>query len=130
MTNEDLDATVIALDRKRAEAGKLSTFTPKLWHGQPPPRRQWCVEGCIPHGNVTLLSGDGGLGKTLLSMQLQVAAALGAPWLGVQLEPIRSLGLYCEDDNDELHRRMVDVGRHYGRGLDTLAHIHLASRVG
>src|SRR5450631_1520891 len=102
--NDDLDATIIALDRKRAEAGKLSTFTPLTWHGRPTPRRQWCVEGFVPHASVTLLNGDGGLGKTLLAMQLQVAGALGLPWLGVQMDPIKSLGVYCEDDTDELHR--------------------------
>jgi RecA-family ATPase len=129
-TNADLDAQILALDRKREEAGKLSTFTPDVWHGLPVPRRQWCVEGFIPHDNVTTLNGDGGLGKTLLAMQLQVGGALGAPWLGVQMEPTRSLGIYCEDDADELHRRMVDIAAHYGTTLDALEDVHLASRVG
>lgn len=120
--NNELDAQIIVREN--------FTFTPNIWHGLPTPRRQWCVEGFIPHGNVTMLNGDGGLGKTLLAMQLQVVAALGSHWLGMQMEPIKSLGFFCEDDTDELHRRMADISAHYGCGLDKLADVHLASRVG
>jgi RecA-family ATPase len=115
---------------KDAEAGKFATFTPVTWHGRQTPRRRWCVEGFIPLGNVTMLNGDGGLGKTLLAMQLQAAGALSLPWLGLPLEPIKSLGVYCEDDADELHRRMADIAAHYRRDLDALNDVHPASRVG
>ena len=40
------------------------------------PLRQWLVADLIPMGNVTQLSGDGGLGKSLLALQLAVCAAL------------------------------------------------------
>jgi RecA-family ATPase len=128
LNNAQLDRIALAKDRK--QQFPFETFTPVTWHGRPAPPRQWCVEGFIPQANVTMLNGDGGLGKTLLAMQLQVAGALGMPWLGIQMEPIKSLGLYCEDDTDELHRRMVDIGTHYGHSLDALGHVHLASRVG
>ncbi len=134
---DDIERTVETARKKYGEGAAktekeppLTTFTPQLWHGKPTPRRQWCVEGLIPQANVTMLNGDGGLGKTLLAMQLQVAAALGVPWLGVQMEPIRSLGVYCEDDADELHRRIVNVGAHYGRDLNSIKDVHLSSRVG
>ena len=128
--NADLDAQIITLDRQRETAAHLATFTPEVWHGRPIPRRQWCVEGIIPQANVTMLSGDGGLGKTLLAAQLQVAGALALPWLGVQMEPITSLGVYCEDDTPELHRRFSDISTHYGCTFDQLSNVHLTSRVG
>ena len=53
--------------------------------------------------------GDGGVGETLLALQLQASMALGRKWLGVELEKGRSLGVYCEDDRDELHRRRDDI---------------------
>ncbi len=77
-----------------------------------------------------MLSGNGGLGKTLLAAQLQVAGALALPWLGVQMEPITSLGVYCEDDTPELHRRFSDISTHYGCTFDQLSNVHLTSRVG
>jgi RecA-family ATPase len=134
---DDIERTVETARKKYGEGAAktdkeppLTTFTPQLWHGKPTPRRQWCVEGLIPQANVTMLYGDGGLGKTLLAMQLQVAGALGAPWLDMQMEPIKSLGFYCEDDTDELHRRMVDISSHYDCALDKLGTVNLVDRVG
>lgn len=49
--------------------------------GKKVPPREWLVDGMIPHGKVTLLSGDGGLGKSLLMQQLMTAAATGQDWL-------------------------------------------------
>lgn len=66
----------------------------------------------------------------MLAMQLQAAAALRAPWLGIQMEPIKSLGIYCEDDEEELHRRMADIAAHHGCDLNQLGAINLDSRVG
>ena len=68
------------------------------------PERRWIVREWIPSGVVTGLYGDGGVGKTLLALQLQASMALRRKWLGVEVEPGRSLGVYCEDDIDELHR--------------------------
>jgi RecA-family ATPase len=74
---------------------------------QPVPERQWLVADWIPSSQVTLLSGDGGIGKSLLAMQLQIAAAAARPWLGLPVMPCRSIGFYAEDDGGELHRRLV-----------------------
>jgi RecA-family ATPase len=63
----------------------------------------------IPAGKVTLLTGDGGVGKSLLVQQLLTATALGEDWLGIPTKPCKAFGLFCEDDNDELWRRQVDI---------------------
>ena len=49
---------------------------------QPVPERDWLVPGLVPSGTVTLLGGDGGTGKSLVTLQLAAAIALGTPWLG------------------------------------------------
>jgi RecA-family ATPase len=63
---------------------------------------------------VTGLYGDGGLGKSLLAQQLVTATAIGRPWLGLPVMHVRSLGVFCEDHEDELHRRQADINRLYG----------------
>jgi RecA-family ATPase len=73
------------------------------------PERKWIVQDWIPSGVVTGLYGDGGVGKTLLALQLQASMSLGRKWLGVEVENCTSLGVYCEDDQDELHRRRDDI---------------------
>ena len=99
------------------------------------PARKWIVPNYIPHKTVTLLSGDGGSGKTKLAIQLAVARALGLDWIGLMPEPGRTLMLSCEDDKDELHRRGEDVRKFYAkqkpiRMADLGEHIQLVDLVG
>ncbi len=98
------------------------------WMRDPPPR-DWMVEGCFLKGHVGLISGIGGVGKSLLCQQLCTCATMGLPWLGIPLKRGRALMLACEDDDDELHRRQRDINRSLGldmgdvleAGLDVIA---------
>jgi RecA-family ATPase len=103
------DPSMPWMSRKSSKAKPLDiTVVSSLAH-KPVPERQWLVPEWIPARQVTLLSGDGGIGKSLLAMQLQIAAASAQQWLGLSTTPCRSLGFYAEDDADELHRRIVDL---------------------
>jgi RecA-family ATPase len=78
--------------------------------------RDWIVPGVLTRNSSTIFAGDGGLGKSLLMLQLQVALALGQPWIGVDTtnRSVRSLGLYCEDDPEEINRRLRAICNYYG----------------
>jgi hypothetical protein len=54
-----------------------ATLLPK-----PPPARIWHVADRIPGNDVTLLGGDGGEGKTTLSLQLAYCTISRFPWIG------------------------------------------------
>jgi Mrp family chromosome partitioning ATPase len=47
--------------------------------GKEVPARWWIIPGMIPDRTVTIVSGDGGVGKSLLLAQLAVAVATAAP---------------------------------------------------
>jgi RecA-family ATPase len=94
-----------------------------------PPRR-WIVEHWIPDGRVTSLYGDGATGKTLLAQMLLTACAIGQNWLGLPTLKCRAIGLFCEDENDELHRRQADINAHYGVDFRDLGAMRWQSRVG
>lgn len=83
----------------------------------PPPRR-WVVTDWIPRGAVTLLVGKGGVGKSLLAQQLGTTIAAAQDWLGVVPCHGAVVGLFCEDDHDELWRRQVDICRSLGVPMD------------
>jgi RecA-family ATPase len=101
------------------------------WHTVPVPERQWVVRNRVPLGAVTLLSGEGGVGKTILALQLAVAAALGRDWLHALPEPGPVLVVCCEDDGDELHRRLDRIVTHYGGSFEELAKdLHILSLAG
>ena len=97
--------------------------------GRRPPDRVFLAPDLIPGRNVTLLSGDGGTGKSLLALQLAVAVASGAPWLGAQVS--RGVAVYAsaEDELDEVHRRLAAICNADGldlADLDALSIVPLA----
>lgn len=75
----------------------------------PVPPRLWHVEGIIPAGTVTLMTGDGGTGKSLLALQLACATALSRSWIHRSVAGGEALFLSAEDDEAELHRRLADI---------------------
>ena len=88
-----------------------SRFQPFDFSGPPPPVR-WLLEGWIARGDVCLLVGKGGLGKSWVTMALTNALLRGdKALLGI---PIHVWGkvLYADEENppDVVHRRMVRLG--------------------
>lgn len=120
----DLDSAIAVYQRKQqaralappkpaepqpaAEAETDEPIAVGALSGEPKPR-EWFVKDWIPAGVVTALYGDGGTGKTLLAQQLLYAAGVGGPWLGIDVPKCSGLGVFCEDDADELHRRHNDI---------------------
>lgn len=103
-----------------------------LWKdfiGRDPPARQWIIPHWIPAQHVTLLSGRGGVGKSLLAQHLGSALSTGAPYL----EPLSAhkvLMWAAEDDADELWRRQVNISFHLESPFQTLTNFTLRSCVG
>ncbi len=70
--------------------------------------REWVVEDWIPLGPAafTLFTGDGGTGKSIVSIDLGLAVAGGDTWHGIQTTQMPVLYISCEDDEDEIDRRV------------------------
>lgn len=120
--------------RQRGEAvppplPPIELLDPRLWT-TPAKAREWIVPEWVPRGVVTALYGDGGMGKSLLAQQLMSCVAIGAPWLGLEVTKGRALGLMCEDDPDELHRRQEAINNHMGHGPEVWENLRYVSRVG
>jgi RecA-family ATPase len=80
----------------------------------PIPPRAWLVGERIPMRNVSLLGGEGAIGKSLLLMQLSGATVLAKDWIGTLPEPGPALYMSCEEEGDEVCRRMEAVAVHLG----------------
>jgi RecA-family ATPase len=93
--------------------------------GLPVPARVWQVPDLMPAGAVTILAGDGGVGKSRLALQLGAATALERPWLGHTPRRGPAIYLSSEDDGAELHRRAYEAALFYDVGLDDLDDLHL-----
>jgi RecA-family ATPase len=100
------------------------------WHNEGVPEREWAVLNRIPKRNVTLFSGEGAIGKSIVSLHLGVAHVLGRDWLGTMPEPGPALIVACEDDADELHRRLAQILDHYSATFADLKEMYLMSLAG
>jgi len=97
---------------------------------RPAPARPWIVPEWLPSRQVTLLTGDGGTGKSQIAMQLQASASGGTLWLGLPVVQCRSIGFYAEDDDDELHRRLHGIAALTQASPETLSDMHWRSVLG
>ncbi len=94
------------------------------------PERKWLVEDQIPDRNVTILNGDGAVGKSLLALQLGIAVATGSRWLGLPVQPGPCLYFSAEDEQDENHIRSVDIAAGARIPLEKIDDCHIAIMAG
>jgi RecA-family ATPase len=109
---------------------KVRFIDPIVYQDKPIPERRWLVRDWIPHLTVTGIYGDGGVGKSLLGQQLITAAATGKPWVGLPVEHVKMLGIFCEDDEEELIRRQHNINQHYGINFADLENMRWLPRFG
>ncbi len=92
--------------------------------------REWLVPDLVPQKTVTLFSGDGGTGKSLLALQLAVSVAASRAWIGKPVSEGSVIYISAEDDDDELHRRVDDILRAEGETYDAIEGLTLRSLAG
>jgi hypothetical protein len=78
------------------------------WQGDPPPR-EFAWGDWVPMRQTTMLTGKGGVGKSLLAQMLTTCVALGRPFLGLETRQMNALYITSEDDEDELRRRQTAI---------------------
>jgi AAA domain len=101
------------------------------WAARTPPPRAWTWEGWIPRGRVTSLMADGGVGKSLLAQTIGTACASGRGTLyGAPIASGVVLGIFTEEEQDELERRERPICESLGIDLAALDDLHLLSRFG
>jgi RecA-family ATPase len=69
---------------------------------------------------VTLFSGEGAIGKSILELMLSVAHVTGKDWLRSLPEPGGAFYFGCEDDEKEQRIRLTGIAEHYGTTFDEL----------
>jgi hypothetical protein len=112
------------------EATPPVIVSPASLCGNSPPPREFIVPDWLPVGTVSGLFGAGGIGKSLLTLQLQTSTALGRLWIGLPAMQVASLGVYCEDSHDEIWRLQIDINASYQVDFSELRDVPWMPRLG
>ncbi len=65
----------------------FTPITPAVWKGTDPVKQRWLAGDRVPSGDLTILAGNGGSGKTEIATGLLVSVAAGlGDWLGCVVE--------------------------------------------
>ncbi len=117
-------------DFQRRDKPKLATVCAASLAGKAVPERKWIVKDWIPDRNVTLLSGDGAVGKSLTALQLAVAVAHTGVWLGMPVASGPAVYFSAEDETDEIHRRLADICEAAEINMADLTDLHIVPLAG
>ena len=118
---KDYGTTLPAVRSPATPARELKLNDPADRAGQPIPAREWLALHRIPVAKPSLLSGNGGTGKSTIALQLVIATAYGDEWLGARIDKQGPAWfLSAEEDDDEIIRRLTAILDHQGRTLEDL----------
>jgi hypothetical protein len=80
----------------------------------PPPKRDYVFSNQVTGGTLCTIGGSGGVSKTMLTLQMAVAAATGQKIAGIQVAEGGSLLFLGEEDDAERDRRIGAICAHTG----------------
>jgi RecA-family ATPase len=83
--------------------------------------KSFVIPRLAPAGEVTLFTGPGSAGKSLLAQQLATALAAGVPTLRLDMGQAPAIYLTCEDDAEQLHWRQAHIAKALGVSMESLA---------
>ena len=102
------------------------------WDAEPTPNHEWAVPDRVPLRQTALFTGEGGTGKSTVTLHQCCAHVLGRDWLGSLPEIGPAIYLDAEDDEKAIHIRLACIARHYDVTYRELMEsgLHLMSFVG
>jgi hypothetical protein len=108
-----------------AELSQLALIAPKQWIGVALEEMRWLATHRIPADDVTILSGDGGNGKTTVALQLGVSVACDlGDWLGTITLSGPVIFFSAEEPEGEMRRRLGRIAQKRGISPDDIEHLH------
>lgn len=116
----------------KATADRLTFIDLSRYDIEAIPLREWSVENRFLRRAVSLTSGEGGTGKTIILNQLAAAHALRRDWLRSVPEPGTAIVINCEEEEAEIIRRLKPALDFYGKTFQDAVKggLHICSLAG
>lgn len=117
-------------EKIRAEELRLNSYLESLGHGEvgvelPPAvslpdfskesgAMRWIVEGLVSDDSISMVSADGGVGKTMFLVHMTMSIANGRPFLGRAVDKRTSLYVMAEGSRHGFRERVLDCATNTG----------------
>jgi RecA-family ATPase len=111
-------------DREERDLEQRIVEAPTLIY-DPEPQRQWIAEDTVPDETLTLMTGDGGIGKTTLALQLAAAMRIDGDWLGMKVTQGSVLFVTSEDDRKDVNLNLRAILKAEGKSLAHCPDLHI-----
>ncbi|MEM6812507.1 MAG: AAA family ATPase [Pseudomonadota bacterium] len=92
----------------------LSVQSASDFEGKALPIQKFVINDFLIAGAPASLYGDPGVGKSTVALQICSSIALGRDFMGFETNQSKCLILSCEDDLDEMHRRLSRICKEHG----------------
>ena len=112
------------IEREERDLLRRIVEAPSLVH-DPEPQRLWIGEDVIPDETLTLLTGEGGIGKSTLALQLAVAMRIDCEWLGMKVAQGPVLFVSSEDDRKDINLSLRAILKAEHKGLAHCPDLHI-----
>jgi RecA-family ATPase len=112
--------------REMRDISQRLTSAAMLAH-EPEPTLDWLVDEIITGDNLTLMSGEGGGGKTTLMLQLAVAMQTDDYWLNMRVKQGPALFVSSEDELKDLSLSLRAILKIEGKSLAHCPNLHILS---
>jgi RecA-family ATPase len=112
------------IDREERDLLRRIVEAPALAH-DPEPQRLWIAEEVIPDETLTLLTGEGGIGKTTLALQLAAAMRIDGEWLGMKVAQGPVLFVTSEDDRKDVNLNLRAILKAERKSLAHCPDLHI-----
>jgi hypothetical protein len=107
-TGQPVSEIAVVLDELQVLSSPGLILRHPLHDRRPIEERRWIAPKFLMRGEVTLLVGPPGTGKSTLIIQSAYALSIGVSWGAVQIaKPFRVLLLHVEDDDSESDRKLA-----------------------
>ena len=112
--------------REMRDISQRLTSAAMLAH-EPEPTREWIVDEIISADNLTLVSGEGGGGKTTVMLQLGAAMQTDGYWLNMRVKQGPALFVSSEDELKDLSISLRAILKIEGKSLAHCPNLHILS---
>ncbi|MGV7215901.1 AAA family ATPase [Bradyrhizobium sp. UFLA05-112] len=117
---------ILDLVQPSAKPAVYAAITSAAWEGTEPEQPRWLASARVPSGDLTIVSGNGGSGKTEILVQLLVYVAAGlGDWLGCTIDAGTALLLSCEEPEHNIRDRVERICKHRCIDPYTLPDLHM-----